>query len=354
VKARAQTWLISPAADLPLFVLVTFASLVPWVLTARFGWSWRWIAAFVGLFNGPHLISTLTRVYFLRDERFRRPFHYWVVPGVLMLIVGFGKYVDDEWSRVLIRTTLFYWASWHFVAQSFGILRLYQRKHGVYGTRRAALEKALVFLPALFFVLRRICTGPWELFGTYLLHPTTPPWVVNSVGAVTLALAVVYATQAVRAPTPGGWLRALFLGGSAFGFFVPYMLLRTGTTAFAASALWHAIQYIGIVWLYNNRKFAGRRDVEGRLDRAVAWLSQPGRAPLYVLSMMVPGFAAYALVKVVMPIYHFSLEAAVLGIWTGGTLAHYYLDGVIWKARRYDLSKVTADASANAVHLGAA
>ena len=36
-----------------------------------------------------------------------------------------------------------------------------------------------------------------------------------------------------------------------------------------------------------------------------------------------------------MPLYAFSLEQAVTTVWSAGTLAHYYLDGVIWKFKRY-------------------
>ena len=50
----------------------------------------------------------------------------------------------------------------------------------------ARLEKALVFLPALFFVLHRIYTGPWMLFGSEVLHPRPRAWMVNGLGALIL------------------------------------------------------------------------------------------------------------------------------------------------------------------------
>ena len=71
------------------------------------------------------------------------------------------------------------------------------------------------------------------------------------------------------------------------------------------------------------------------MDRTLAWLCQPGRTWMYFAAMIVPGFAAYVVVKGVMPLYHFSLEQAVTTVWSAGTLAHYYLDGVIWKFKRY-------------------
>src|SRR5262249_27218328 len=106
----------------------------------------------------------------------------------------------------------------------------------------------------------------------------------------------------------------------------------------------HAIQYLGIVFMFNRRFFtspegAGAVWPVGRkkdwMDRTLTWLCQPGRTPLYFASLIVPGFAAYVLVKGIMPLYHFSLEQAMTTVWSAGTLAHYYLDGVIWKFKRY-------------------
>jgi hypothetical protein len=326
--------LYSPAVDLTSLVLVTLTALVPYALSAHFGWSWRYIVVLVGLFNGAHQISTWTRVYFRSDERKRRPFHYWVVPAVLIAFVGFVEKWDDVWGPVILRTVLFYWASWHFVAQCWGILRLYQRKHEVNDTPLAKLEKALVFLPALFFVLRRLKTGPWTLFGSWIWHPVIPALLVNAIGGVIVVLSIIYLIQIARKPVP--FVRPLFLASSAFGFFVPFMAMTDGSAAFAGAALWHAIQYIGIVWLFNRKHFTGPAVVrKDWMDRTLAYLCQPGRTWMYFASMIVPGFAAYIVVKLIMPLYEFSLEQAVTTVWSAGTLAHYYLDGVIWKFKRY-------------------
>jgi hypothetical protein len=329
-----QKWLYSPAVDLPLLVLVTLSSLVPWTLSTHFGWPLLWIVLLAGVFNGAHQISTWTRVYFRSDERLARPFHYLVMPALLIGFVVSTRFIDELWGPIVLRTVLFYWASWHFVSQCWGIMRLYQRKHGAHETPIARLEKALIFLPAVFFVLRRLHTGPWMLFGAWIWHPETPAWLVNAVGAVTVGLALVYLILIARKPV--FFVRPLFIGTSAFGFFVPYMLMKDGSAAFAGAALWHALQYIGIVWISNRRHFTGPTAVrKDWLDRALSWLCQPGRTVHYFASMIVPGFAAYVLVKAIIPLWHLSAEQAVGMVWSGGTLAHYYLDGVIWKFKRY-------------------
>src|SRR5207302_10970559 len=136
---------------------VTLHTLGPWIASGKLGISGYYVLVAVALFNGPHLISTWTRVYLPRRERFRRPLHYWVVPGLLATF-AIGCIAAGGLGPVYVRTVIFFWASWHFVAQAYGILRIYQRKHGAIGTTAAKLEKALIFGVCFFCVLRRIYT----------------------------------------------------------------------------------------------------------------------------------------------------------------------------------------------------
>jgi hypothetical protein len=329
-------WIISPAVDLTLFVFVTFLTIGPWLASDHFGVSGQWVLIAVALFNGPHLISTWTRVYLPRRERFRRPLHYWVVPGLLASF-ALGCIAAGGLGPVYLRTVIFYWASWHFVAQAYGILRIYQRKHGAIGTPAAHLEKALLFAVCFFCVLRRIYTGPWELFGVLIIHPYPRPWEVNAVGGVTLVLAIVYLAYLVRRPQP--LVRPLLVACTAFGFAMPYLVIKNGTSAFAAAALWHAVQYIGIVWQYNRTRYAGRRDPDARV---IAWASQPGRSVAYVGVIAACAAGVYATALVLMRIVGWSLAETSLALWTALTLGHYYLDGVIWKFKQYDLNILVA------------
>jgi hypothetical protein len=332
-RAQPSAWMVSPAVDLAIFVGVTAATLVPWVASDLLHVEGYWILAFVALANGPHLISTWTRVYLPRRERFRRPLHYWVMPG-LMAAFAVGCFVAGGRGPQLVRTVIFYWASWHFASQSWGVLRIYQRKHGAVGTRAAQLERALVYLPALFCVMRRVYTGPWGLFGVEILHPHLRAWMVNTVGGVTVALSALYlvlcAPQWIK-----HWVRPVYLVSSAFGFIMPYLVIKNGTSAFAAAALWHAIQYIGIVWLYNRRRYAGAIDPDAHV---ISYVSQPGRSIHYVALIALCALTVYALALVVTLVAKVPFQSFALTLWTALTLGHYYLDGVIWKFKQYPLA----------------
>lgn len=333
-EPAGSRWMVSPAVDLLLFVGVTLSTVGPWLASDVWHVPGYYVLVAVALANGPHLISTWTRVYLLRRERFRRPVHYWVIPGIAAAFAIACNLAGGVGPQ-LVRTLIFYWASWHFAAQSWGILKIYQRKHGAVGSTEGGLEKALIFLPAAWCVLHRLYTGPWELFGVEVLHPVPRAWMVNALGALNLTLAIVYVAQWVRR----GWIalvRPVYLCFNAFGFVMPYLVIKNGTSAFAAAALWHAIQYIGIVWLYNRRRYAGGGDPNAPL---ISYVSQPGRSLAYVGVIALCAAGVYALAFAVTRVVETSFENFALTLWTALTLGHYYLDGVIWKFKQYDLQR---------------
>jgi hypothetical protein len=333
-EARPAPFILSAGWDFALFLGVTLLTLLPWVASEHLGVAPKWILVAVALFNGPHLISTWTRVYVPRSERFARPFHYWIVPGCA-LAFAVGCFAVGEPGPTLIRTCIFYWASWHFVAQSWGVLRIYQRKHDVPETL-VRLEKALIFLPAFFFVARRVYTGPWVLFGANIWHPALPAWVPNGLGALCVTLVVVYLVRFRLGATGAASLaRPLYLGCNALGFAMPYLFIKNGTAAFSAAALWHAVQYMAIVWHYNQRRWSSGVDADARF---LSWASQPGRGVAYV-GLLAGGAALVYSTVFLLSRWCWSFDRWALAAWTGLTLGHYYLDGVIWKFKRYRLTE---------------
>jgi hypothetical protein len=340
---EARPWMISPALDAALFVGVTILTLLPWLASDVLGYPGYYVLIGVAIANGPHLISTWTRVYLPRGERFKRPVRYWVIPGLAFALAITCEVMGGEWLRV-IRSMIFYWATWHFVAQSWGVLRLYQRKHGTADLPEAKLEKALIFLPAFFCALRRIYTGPRTLFGIEIFYVRPPAMLVNGLGAVIVVIAAAYLVLWTRrSHAAHEYMRPVYLAFNFLGFAMPFLVIRDGTSAFAAAALWHAVQYIAIVWLYNRRRWSAGVDPQARL---VSWVSQPGRSLAYMGLIAVCAAGVYTVAFTVSRVVHMPFEELAMTFWTGLTLGHYYVDGVIWKSRRYDLRTLTTGRAA--------
>jgi hypothetical protein len=346
-RVDSRPWMLSPPVDLLLFVGVTLLTIIPWVVSDVLNYPGYYVLIGVAIANGPHLISTWTRVYLPRAERFKRPVRYWVIPGLAFAFAITAETQGGMWVRV-IRSMIFYWATWHFVAQSWGVLRLYQRKHGVADLPEAKLEKALIFLPAFFCALHRLYTGPWTLFGVEVIHFRPRAFMVNGLGAVIVALAAAYAALWIvrrRAHARHEYIRPLYLVFNFLGFAMPFLVIRDGTSAFAAAALWHAVQYIAIVWLYNRRRWSGGVDPGARV---VSWVSQPGRSLAYMGLIAACAAGVYSIAFVASRIAGVAFEDLAMTFWTGLTLGHYYIDGVIWKSRRYDLRTLTTGRAAAA------
>ncbi len=336
--------IISPRKDFLFFFASISVVLVVWFASSQLQVpGFAVLAAVAVVSNGPHLISTWTRVYLDRREWASRKTATVLVPALIalaVLLVTLG--LRREGTR-LLNSIILYWATWHFVAQNWGILRIYQRKSGEPLEGLAVrLERPLLVLSALFCLLHRLATGPRVLFGVEVFYPAIPVAAVRALLVplvAMLALLVVLRVRARHAPTArAAWVRLAFIVCSFFGFFVPFQLITSDdTSAFAAAACWHGLQYLGMVRHYNLNAWRGGVDERARL---ISWLSQPGwrRGFLYWCLLMALAGAVYVVIfalSVVTP-WPFYTWAAV--VWVSLTLSHYWLDGVIWKLRRPELA----------------
>ncbi|MFZ5471704.1 MAG: hypothetical protein ACOZIN_19935 [Myxococcota bacterium] len=333
-------FIASPAIDGFFFFGSAGVVLLAWLAAARFQVNSFYILAAVAVFsNGPHLVSTWSRVYFDRREWRRRPFHLLVVPAVIaLLVVAVVHFGGREGSRAL-NSILLYWATWHFVAQSWGILRIYQRRSGEPENSLAMrLEKPLLFLFVAWCLLHRLHTGPRMLFGTEVHHLPLPRAVVDGLLGPFLFLFFLYLVQRLRqwrAPwAQGAWLRAGFLGCSFLGFAVPFLFIKTDdTTAFAAAAGWHGLQYLGIVRLYHRNAWKGGVHPDAPV---VSWLSQPGwgRLVLYAAFLLALAGSGYLFIytgALLTAGSRWDVYTWGAVVWLSFTFGHYYMDGVIWK-----------------------
>lgn len=87
-------------------------------------------------------------MYFDRREVKERPFALLVMPALIFVFVALTTWKAGYEGARLLNSAILYWATWHFVAQNWGILRIYQRKSGEPETSLALkLERPLLLLP---------------------------------------------------------------------------------------------------------------------------------------------------------------------------------------------------------------
>lgn len=332
--------IISPTKDFLFFFASTFVVLLAWFASSVLHVDGYTILVAVAVTsNGPHLVSTWTRVYLNPPEWRSRPLATVVMPALIFLGVLFINWKLEAWGPRLLNSIILYWATWHFVAQNWGILRIYQRKSGEPETSWARkLERPLLLLSVLFCVSHRLYTGPRVLFGVELFYPQLPRAFVYGLLAPLAVLVVALVAARVRERSEpwakASWIRLAFLACSFMGFFVPFQLIKSDdTSAFAAAASWHGFQYLGMVRYYNLNTWKGGVSPDARL---ISWLSQPGwaRGFLYWAFLMALAGSVYGVIFALSLVTPWSFYTWAAIVWVSLTLSHYWIDGVIWKLRR--------------------
>ncbi len=355
VRTAARGFIVSPSFDGFFFFASCGAVLLAWAAAVAGVKPFYILGAVAVVSNGPHLVSTWTRVYLDRREWRTRPLKITVVPlliasavvSLVMLGRGsvevpfFGGPVSVSGNR-LLHTALLYWAVWHFVAQCWGLLRIYQNRSGeAYSSVALRLEKPMLFTFVAWCLLHRLQTGPRNLFGTELYYPVIPLAWVNVLLGVSVALAVTWVGLRLvdwrNTRANGVWIRAGFLASCIVGFAVPFLLITTdGTTGFAAAACWHGLQYLGIIRFYHRN--AWKQGVH-KDARFISWLSQPGKLRLffYVATLLLLAGSGYVLIYTGAFLTQgtsWSVYTWGSAVWLSFTFSHYYLDGIIWKVSR--------------------
>jgi hypothetical protein len=208
------------------------------------------------------------------------------------------------------------------------------------------LERPIHYLFVLWCLLYRVYTGPRVLFGTEVFYLPLPREVVLALWGPLGFLLAIYLWQRLRERhaswAKAAWLRAGFLLCAFAGFFVPFQLIKTDdTSAFAAAACWHGIQYLGIVRTYHLNAWKGGVHAEAKV---ISWLSQPGigRLVLYGALLLALAGAMYGIIFAGTFLtrgtaWDFYRWGSV--VWISLTLSHYWLDGVIWKLSKPEVAK---------------
>jgi hypothetical protein len=350
---RKSPFIVSPGFDAVFFYGSVGAVFAGYVAANYFHVNGFYVlAAVAALSNGPHLASTWTRVYLDKREWKRRPFQILGVPILIAAFVVSMNFASLHGVTVPIgsfqlepmrglNSLLLYWATYHFLAQNWGILRIYQRRSGEPDSSLPLrLERPMLYLAVAWCALHRLKTGPRSLFGTEVYFPDLPWAAIDALLAVSGCVLIAYLILRWRDGSLRSsvtWVRMGFLGVAFTGFAVPYLLItQDGTSAFASAAAWHGLQYIGIVRFYHQNAWKGGVNPDAKL---MSWVSQPGVARGFFYACVLWALAGAGFLVIWSGSFLTRGTAWTMGTWEGVTwlsltFGHYYLDGIIWKLSR--------------------
>ena len=335
MKAKAP-WIVGPVYDWVWFLGAPMIALAIGIFVSD---TWLVVDAyelagehdtlsgfFIGAVIHAHLVAVVFRSHGNASIRTLYPIRFFVVPVVL-----YAAIVASAWFAVLASVVATFWDVWHSGAQTFGFARIYERNHGTPPELGRRLD---------FWLNQLLYAGPILAGATLMAHVETfedfedvgdaflssvpahvdgirghLTWVVLALGAALfVAYAMVYWRHAQRGYRPP-WTKLWLLGST--GFVSVYTWgFNTWGEAFLIMNLFHAVQYLALVWAMERKRIA-------------ALFRMPQR-PRLALALFLGSVGAYGLAVQ-------ATDAGMSALWAITivcSLMHFWYDAFVWSVRR--------------------
>ncbi len=328
----AGPWIIGRAQDSVLFLGAPVLILAAFWLLQRGVESRSLQYAVLAFGSLGHNLPGMLRAYGDRAlfERFRMRF---AVAPLGLAAVSTAFVLSGSGGLLLVA---YLWAIWHALMQMYGFLRIYDARVGAVAPRIARLDfamcmawfgGALPFSDARLYYLQSLAVE----FGVGPLSPAGVETLRLITAAVIAGVTLVYLFDLWRRWQLGQSIsllkHVLYVSSVAFWWYV-HVVVADVLLGLVMFEVYHDVQYLAIVWVFNRRRAAGDADA-GAFTRFLfrrSWsmlalyvglcLAYGGTLPL------VQGAATSVGVQMAMAIF----------VQTSALL-HYYYDGFIWKVR---------------------
>jgi len=287
------------------------------------------------LFGYEHLWATYSKLFGHADDRARyRYLIYAVPPIVLTALYLLGR----TYGVTGLYVVYFFGQFFHTVRQSWGIAQQYRYRAGGLPSDPVRLSEVTLWSVPVWGFLNRCAQQPDEFIFQNFWLPAVPVVAVKVAGLITAALWGYWLITRARAYLRGELAvgHTLYMVTHALVYLGGYILIDELCSGWLLVNVWHNVQYIFFVWLYNRRRFAGGVDRQARL---LSWLSQAGyrRVALYAVATVALAVPIYYLLPLSGATFDQLVKnTAVPTAITVGlalTFHHYIADGIIWKRR---------------------
>ena len=326
----SNPWILDSWRDLLLIVATPLAVLLG-ISLAKLNWSGDEITTFALVSAIGHHLPGIMRAYCDRElfARFRVRF---ILAPVLLITGALTATVWDLKGIVLVAAL---WGWWHYLAQAYGFMRIYDAKVGSLSPLTRWLDKAMCisWFAAPVLLARNGLPVFLDLF--YKCGgPLVPAALITGLRTTALTLTilvtflfVIHTISLYLAGRPPSTVKLLLMV-STFGFYwYSLSTIENVLVAYALFEIFHDVQYLTIVWVFNCNRAEKNPQVGGFtrfLFRKRGWL-----VALYVLLVYSYGSLDYG----VKAIDNGLFKHALMGVFLASTLLHYYYDGFIWKLR---------------------
>ena len=269
-----------------------------------------------------HVFSTFTRFVVDRAalREHRTLLTRWpagIAGAVAVVGIGIGP-----WALV---TIYLYWQWFHYVRQSWGIARAYQRTAGGSIPEPGPLFSAIFWAVPVWGILHRSHQDPDQFLFVDVWTLPVASFVADLAGVVAAILILVGVVSRARA-----WIRGdlpvahtLMVLSHLSVFAVGYVVIDDIDTGWLTINIWHNAQYILFVWHANNRQVD--RDRRAGFVHAICASNRIG---WYLVASIVASTVIYGVLGLTLA------AATSVIVYQVINFHHYVTDGRIWKTRR--------------------
>lgn len=329
--SKPSLWILDRWRDLFFFV-GTPVVLIPIFAAAQARWSAQDIFLFVGAFGAMgHHLPGMIRAYGDRALFDRFKIRFIVTPLVLLVVCIWSSLYNIH----AIQLVALVWGIWHGMMQTYGFCRIYDAKASAKAAARARADLALCFAWFLAAVLlspmrfRTLLDLYYESGG--LVIPATV--VTATRAAIVLALALVtiaFLWRQWRDWRSGRGVSpvkiALLVSSIAFWWYCNNGVqnILVGVALFE---VFHDVQYLAIVWIYNRRRVEKDESIRGFMR----FVFRRSGSLIGVYVGLVLAYGSIALTT--SGVSAEWIRHGLIGVVTASALLHFYYDGFIWKVR---------------------
>ena len=338
---RRSPYLVSPVYDWVFFLAPPIAALFAGIAISGTDFADAAIALggtettgagfFIGALIHAHLVAVFFRSHGNPSIFRRHPIRFVVVPVLLWVAI-----VASEWVAIAAMIVATFWDVWHSGAQTFGFARIYDRNAGAKTVGRGLdfwLHQLLYAGPILAGVTlmeHLVVLEELEIFedpvSTFLILvparaqrvSASLTWIVIGAACALIGYYLYAQWRLVRKGHPPSPLKVWLVASTGLCSILTWGFNSWGE-AFFIMNLFHAVQYLALVWWSEHPRMIARLRLDGRR------IGKPLVLAIFLGAVLSYGCA----VELFDPDLH-TFWALTMVV----SLMHFWYDAFIWSVRR--------------------
>ncbi len=310
-------------------------------------------AMFAWVCNWPHFSATSYRLYHSMDNIMQYPLTALVVPWFIVAAM-IGAILSPGLIAPYLVKLFFWWSSYHFCGQTFGITMIYARRAG-FPIGRWERFGLTTFIYSSFLVLTsttEVSVGPFDFYGIKYYGLGLPAWLPTVFHVIMWAGGILFLFLAVQWMRKNRRILPLIVLVPAAAQYVWFVVGASWLAFNEFVPFFHCMQYLLIAWSMQLKEKMDLKQIEPSaryvIGESLRWgiFNILGGAALFfffpisiwaIVNRVSVGEIFHAMRDLLMhqgaPTVQglpFFIGVTIIGV----QIHHFFVDGVIWKLKR--------------------